>query len=335
MKKIICMLLCVIMLSSFTIVAYADTSDSLIRVLEYETLEDGTIKITKFDSADSTFEMPSEIDGKKVTVIGKKAFKECHMLRTVIVADTVTTIENNAFERCDRLKTVILGSGVQSLGYKSFAECEVLESIYLPQSLKTIGNNCFIRCFALDNVIIPKSVTSIGNYAFSDCTGMTNVTFEDGEFTIGEYAFSWCLKLSDVKLGANVKEIKNYAFYACEKLTDFAIESKDCVIFDSADTLPANAKVTAYENSTAHTYAVKYNRSFLAIEEPFEVMLGDVDLDNRVTILDATVVQLFLSSRRDLSQNAIKNADTNRDTKITIIDATFIQMYMAQLIEEF
>ena len=335
MKKIVCLLLCIIMMSSFSLVAHANTDDSILNVLEYETLADGTIKITKFDSADSTYVIPDEIDGKKVTVIGKKAFKECHLLRTVTVSDNVTTIENNAFERCNNLKTVILGKNVELIGYRAFGDCKVLESISFNGSLKTIGNNCFYRCAKLNNVVIPQSVTSIGGYSFADCTGITSLTFEDGAFTIGEYAFAWCLNLKNISLGANIIEIKDHAFYACDKATDFSIYSRDCVVFDNIDTLPDKAKITAYKNSTAHAYATKYNRSFSPLEEPFDTLLGDTDLDGKITILDATVLQMYISSKRDLSENALKNADTNKDTKITILDATYIQLFMAQLIEEF
>ena len=60
------------------------------------------------------------------------------------------------------------------------------------------------------------------------------------------------------------------------------------------------------------------------------VILGDVDNDNEVTILDATMIQRKLASLY-VSSFSEKAADTDGDTEITILDATYIQRYLAGL----
>ncbi len=60
--------------------------------------------------------------------------------------------------------------------------------------------------------------------------------------------------------------------------------------------------------------------------------LGDVDLDGEITIMDATLVQMYLAEKTELSQEQIALADTNKDSTISIMDATQIQMFVAQLI---
>ncbi|MBQ8860253.1 MAG: leucine-rich repeat protein [Ruminococcus sp.] len=335
MKKTVSVFLSILMLVNslfmFSFQAFAEDVSNPENVLEYEVMEDDTVKITRYDSLDITYNIPDEIDGKIVTVIGKKAFKECHALTNVTIPDTVTTIENQAFEKCDKLKTVVLGSSVQSLGYRAFAENKILTKINFPSSLLTIGNNCFIRCASLDNITIPNSVTSIGDFAFSDCTSIKNLTFENAELTIGEFAFGWCLKLSEISLGDKVNEIKSGAFVACDNVKSFTIKSENCVIDDSADTLPSNATIYAYEKSTAYDYAVKYEQEFEALEKPFEKVIGDSNLDNELTIVDATTIQRYLADIIELTKNALINADADEDSIVTVMDATKVQRILAQI----
>ena len=60
------------------------------------------------------------------------------------------------------------------------------------------------------------------------------------------------------------------------------------------------------------------------------VILGDTDLDGKVTIVDATCIQRHLVG---LSTNSFdeKAADADEDGKVTILDATAIQRHLASL----
>lgn len=59
--------------------------------------------------------------------------------------------------------------------------------------------------------------------------------------------------------------------------------------------------------------------------------VGDVDLDGKVTIKDATMIQKALADLLTLSYESETLADVDRDGKITIKDATAIQKYLAGL----
>ena len=65
-------------------------------------------------------------------------------------------------------------------------------------------------------------------------------------------------------------------------------------------------------------------------ETPEEYLLGDVDSDGEVTIIDATFIQRKLASLHVESYNETA-ADTDGDGEITILDATFIQRWLANL----
>lgn len=64
--------------------------------------------------------------------------------------------------------------------------------------------------------------------------------------------------------------------------------------------------------------------------EPKTIILGDVDGDREVTIIDATAIQRYLASIPTASYSE-KAADADEDGEVTIIDATVIQRHLAQL----
>ena len=59
------------------------------------------------------------------------------------------------------------------------------------------------------------------------------------------------------------------------------------------------------------------------------VVLGDVDGDGVVTILDATYLQKYLAQFKNFSSVKLEAADVNKDGVVTIIDATLIQKMLA------
>jgi len=59
-------------------------------------------------------------------------------------------------------------------------------------------------------------------------------------------------------------------------------------------------------------------------------LLGDVDGDGSVSIIDATCIQRHLAELPVLSYNE-SAADTDGDGSVTIIDATCIQQWLASL----
>lgn len=64
-----------------------------------------------------------------------------------------------------------------------------------------------------------------------------------------------------------------------------------------------------------------------------ENILGDTNLDGKVNIKDATVIQKHLARIITLSDESLMVADTNRDGRVTISDATAIQKKIANLID--
>ena len=339
MKKLLNLIICTAFVFSVLLCISApafalDNNDSMMEVLKYVVLDDGTAEISYYDSLNTHFSIPEAVDGYTVTSIGKKAFKGCHVLKSVTIPDTVTAINNQAFDQCQALKTVSVGKNVKTIGYKAFSECKALTTINIPDGVTTIGNNAFIKCFNLGSITIPSSVESIGNYAFSDCINLSNVTIGNGKVSIGEFAFGWCLSLKSLTLDSNLSSISCNAFVACDSLESITIKSKDCAIYNDAGTLPDCAVIYGYYGSTAHSYAETYNRKFVMLDEITDYIKGDTDGDKKVTVMDATDIQRANASYITFTATQEKAADVDDDQKVTIMDATKIQRYIAQDIKE-
>ena len=66
-----------------------------------------------------------------------------------------------------------------------------------------------------------------------------------------------------------------------------------------------------------------------------EYDLGDVNLDDKITVEDVTLLQKYLVKLAGLSQEQKTLADVDKNNKVNIFDATHIQRYLASIITEF
>lgn len=62
-----------------------------------------------------------------------------------------------------------------------------------------------------------------------------------------------------------------------------------------------------------------------------EALVGDVNLDGKINILDSVYVQLYRAGYAELTDNQLKVADVNGDKEVKITDATYIQCYIVEL----
>ena len=139
----------------------------------FDTNSDGTVAITGFTGAiPVNLVIPSQIEGKPVTVIGPDAFSSA-ALDSVTIPDSVTRIEDRAFW-ANHLSSLDVPSTVTSVGKSAF-EYNSLGSLTLGSGLARIGESAFAHN-NLVSLTISKSVVNLGNYAFSDNL-LRSVTF--------------------------------------------------------------------------------------------------------------------------------------------------------------
>ena len=191
---------------------------------DYEyTIENNEATITKYIAEGTTPVIPYEIDGIKVTAIGKDAFRGCKGITSVEIPNSVTSIGNSAFYECRGLKEITIPNSVTYIGNAAFFRCESLTNIDIPNSVTCIDKEAFESCRGLKEIIIPNSVTSIEWATFAYCTGLTSVTIPDSVTNIGDNAFMGCTALKSITIPKSVITIGREAFYNCKGLTDIII----------------------------------------------------------------------------------------------------------------
>lgn len=179
-------------------------------VLEYKVLDDGTLEVKGFASADlketvKDLIIPEETKGKKITSIGIFAFYCCNGLTSVAIPDSVTNIGGQAFKLCSGLTSITIPNGVPIIDGELFCGCTSLTSVEIPNSVERIGVSAFKGCTSLTSITIPNSVTIIGGKAFYGCTSLTSITIPNSVTAMGENVFFGCTGLTEINVTANNK----------------------------------------------------------------------------------------------------------------------------------
>ena len=172
------------------------------------------------------------------------------------------------------------------------------------------------------------------------------VVIEDNIIAVGDFAFSDMKGIEEVELSKDVKKLGTGAFNNTG-LNHLIVPNPECQLgyycFGYEDSPEGVwfyemeiADIAGYVGSTAEQYA-KDNPHvrFYDIEEIIEpAVFGDVNLNGKVDIGDATEIQYYLADllTAPLTDKQKKLADVDGDGKVTINDATMIQYYLADMI---
>ena len=187
---------------------------------ELSLLDDGTYEITGIKEGykpSGKISVPSEIDGKVITRIGKSAFEKQTNITEISLPSSLTYIDDSAFQSCLSLRTVNIPKKVTHIGNLAFQGCTSLASIsFEGQSLKTIGDSAFNACTSLEAVTLPEGLESIGSNSFSDCSAIKSFKTSQTLKTIGRFALKGCVGLNEQKtslvLSKSITSIGEFAF---------------------------------------------------------------------------------------------------------------------------
>ena len=138
----------------------------------------------------SDLEIPSNIDGVRVTTIGSAFINKS--LTSVTIPETVTNITVGAF-RNNRINSLVIPSSVTSIGPYAFNNNQLPDDeafIYARGSDGSEDKTNIVSYAGAkrENVIIPEGVTTISHAAFVNCS-LTEVTLPSTLQTISSRAF--------------------------------------------------------------------------------------------------------------------------------------------------
>lgn len=99
-----------------------------------------------------------------------------------------------------------------------------------------------------------------------------------------------------------------------------------------------------YNVNARETYVLQIG-SYYSSDEAFnvtfnfkpnkETLLGDVNGDGEITVVDATILQKYIVGQTTLDYETLNVADVNKDGAVTVVDATLIQKFVVKGITEF
>ncbi len=189
--------------------------------IEYTENSDGGITIIGYTGANTTLEIPAQIEGKNVAEIESSAFSFNTDIVSVVLPDTIKTVGSRAFQDCTSLQSIVLSKNLEIIDAFAFFYCKSLQTITLPSSLVKLGESAFSYCTSLKSINIPKSITDwgIGVFGYSS---IETVDFEEGLEIIGKYAF--CINnIKTLVLPKSLKTISNSAFAGCYKIESITL----------------------------------------------------------------------------------------------------------------
>ena len=225
-------------------VATGETNNS---DFSYRVAKDGTLTILSYTGSSSTVNIPSTIDGKKVTAIHDHTFSNSKTaVKTITIPETVTDLgisplmghtvqtinvaaNNPVYTSVSGIlytkdkKTIVrypsgrtdtsfsIPANVTAIGTGAFLSSN-LTAVSMPDTLTSIGDSAFNSCKDLSSLTLSSSLTEIDSYAFEYCEKLNRITIPNGVTKIGRNAFSNCSALTSITIPDSVSDIGQYAF---------------------------------------------------------------------------------------------------------------------------
>lgn len=122
---------------------------------EYVVNDDLTATVAQYVGDDSVAVVPSSLDGRVVTQIGRSGEPVLGQgVTSVIIPGDVASINYRAFFGCASLQQVQIGEGVISIDREAFSGCGSLSGVSIPESVRSIGSGAFFGCHLLDSTTV-------------------------------------------------------------------------------------------------------------------------------------------------------------------------------------
>lgn len=302
----------------------------------------------------ATVDIPSEINGLPVTVIGTSAF-EGGQVMYLTIPSSVFVISDSAFKNCSGLTTITFAenSQLQKIGNEAFYRTngagDSLNSVELPESLKLIGYRAFYnRANLLTVKVYSKDVyfgdAAKGKEVFDLYTGTSNLklygyTGSTAEAYAAENNHSFrYLDLNTDELQAlyNKAEAIDSTNYTEESYANLTTAIKAAKrMLANKDATPAQVEQcvadlqTAIDNLEVYVEPTSTEPTTSPIKY-IEYILGNTDGVDGIRVTDATMIQKQSAELVALSGADLYAADVNGDGVISVLDATILQNWLAK-----
>lgn len=293
------------------------------------------------------------------------AFFECKYLTKINIPEGVEIIHESTFDGCNSLGNIDFPKSLKAISYCAFRNSYAMTKVVVPEGVTFVGDGAFEDCSNLKEIKLPDTLTQLAGSAFYDTayykdesnwqggalyigkylcevdnTLKGEFTIRNGVRVIADYAFYECEELSDIVIPETVVTIGNYAFYGCKKFNYIYIpESVEYIGYHAFGGF-AGIETVDFGGSELQWNAILAQNEIdidlpknatVNFNKEIEYISGDVTLDGRLNVRDATLIQKYMAKLESLEGKALELADFNNDSKINVKDATAIQKHIAGL----
>jgi len=191
---------------------------------DYSVRDDQTVFILAYTGKDKVVNIPEEIEGKKVGVIGHIAFLS-NSIEIVNIPNTVTVLSYECFFRCGNLREINIPESVSEIGGVPVTECPSVEKINVSEK------NNYYR--SVDGVLFSKDMSQLIYYPSNKAGDSYKVPDEVKEFSpcADNGAFNYNQNLKSVTLNANINlsswNFPRSSFAYASKLEAIYVDSKN------------------------------------------------------------------------------------------------------------
>lgn len=323
---------------------------------------------------------------ENIKQINNGTFVACINLESVELPKSIDAVYMDTFYLCESLKTIKFNSDISAIGAGAFSECSSLTEFDIPDSVKYIGTNAFEFSPCIEVI---DDIHYVDNWVVDSEEDIENVVPKKGTVGIAEMSFQFTKNIKHVDFPESVISVSDIAIVAtgnypyeihyrasyinedtlrgAKSASDFYIYDKECDIFDSEKTIPAEYKINekksdlesdgvitsvwgdiagetveepeepidksvvihGYAGSTAQAYAEKYNRKFEVIEE--EIPQTTTATTTTTETTTATTVETTTVTTEKPTEDVVPEfvrGDANGDGELTIADAVALQKWL-------
>ena len=131
---------------------------------EYVNLTDGTVKITEYNGSEANVTVPSRINGRPVSVIGKHAFEFLYNLKSIVVPESVKKIDDWGIWCCPDLNKITLEN--KNISLSTYSICDINSDAVLyglaDSTVKNYAEKNFYSFVALNDAVKNINLSSSG-----------------------------------------------------------------------------------------------------------------------------------------------------------------------------
>ena len=291
---------------------------------------------------------------KSCQYIGYYAFFGCESLKNITL-NGGELVETKAFEN-HGCETITLPSTMRVVADSSFTG-KKLKTVNLNDGLQYIGEGVFFSLGNIKSMKVPASVTHIGAKSIGYYTTNPEDHFTASEVipnfviygTSGTEAQTYAdrnnIQFNSIAAGTTVKGTAKSYLSASDTVTIQLIKSgvvayETIVKGNTVDYFFSDVATGTYilkvmkENHIAREYKITVGSESVILNVKI-CRLGDVNMDGKISILDAIMVQKAALSSMSLDDYQSKLASVRGKSSLGVLDAILIQKYALGIISTF